>query len=145
MRISIPCSDRQLSCPLIAKLQDDAGRVKERRKYQPRPNFALLKDDFPWFLVEVDSFDNHNDKYRLQVQMACSLNFALTLRQLDGINDEQFFLMGAVFAHDWKIYRYFFYSEEGKVRLRIPISFTLYYSLFTDVLSRSAITKKCSI
>ncbi|EJD00629.1 uncharacterized protein FOMMEDRAFT_142433 [Fomitiporia mediterranea MF3/22] len=84
-------------------------------KYRPKPNVALFKDDFPRFLAEFDSLTNQDNKHRLLVQMACALCLALAFRRADGCHDENFFLMGAFFTKEWHIYRYFFYSNEGKV------------------------------
>lgn len=89
-------------------------------KYEPHPDAAFLKGNFPYFLVEVDSLDNQNDKYRLYVQMACALKLALAFRR-SVRNDNKFFLMGAFFAKEREIYRLFFYVD-GKEKVRLMTS-----------------------
>ena len=91
----------------------------KRRKYQPRPDVAFLTHGFPRFLVEIDSTDNQRDRLRLHVQLACALHLALALRRVAGVNNEDFFLMGAFIDKFWVIHRYFYYVREGKVRSRV--------------------------
>lgn len=117
----ILCSATQFPFPLIAATYDSARNFLSYRKYRPRPDVAFLKHGFPRFLAEIDSIDNQNDKYRLQVQMACALRLAHALQKVSDISNEQLFLMGAFFSKDLKVDRFFFHVEKGQVRLNTII------------------------
>lgn len=97
--------------PLIVDERDESGHTTKHRRYRPVPDVAFLSYNFPLFLVE---FDNQQDKYRLLVQMACALRLALAFLKESGDNDPSFFLMGAFFTKDHKIFRYFFFVDENQ-------------------------------
>ena len=111
------------------------------RKYQPRPDAAFYKGKLPYFLAEVDSLDNENDKYRLYVQMACALKYALAFRQKGG-KDNKFFLMGAFFSKEREIHRYFFYVNDAK---KVRLMTSMWDSSTSHPLfARLALTKESS-
>ncbi|KAL5527000.1 hypothetical protein ACEPAF_8729 [Sanghuangporus sanghuang] len=107
--------ERSLPFPLIAKAISNDGDERSCT-YHIRPDFALLKDSFPYFLAEIDSKSNQKDIYRLRVQLACSLRLGLALRGETYSEEHNFFLMGAFFDSQWKVIRIFCYvNEQDKV------------------------------
>ena len=82
-------------------------------KYTPRPDAMFTRDDFPYFLCEIDSHVNREDMYRLYVQMACALRLGLRIFNVQA--PYRFFIMGAYLTSQWEIFRLFAYVEDDKV------------------------------
>ncbi|KAL5503770.1 hypothetical protein ACEPAH_7841 [Sanghuangporus vaninii] len=107
--------DRSLPFPLIARAISNDGE-EESYTYHTRPDFALLKDSFPYFLAEIDLKSNQKDIYRLVSSWHARYALGLLSAEKPIPKSAIFSSWAHFFDSQWKVIRIFCYvNKQDKV------------------------------